>query len=286
RWRLERAAMYAGADVLVLARTKSGRTWLRVLLSHLYHLRYGVPADELLRFDNFHRLNRAIPKIHFSHDTTFAHHRPGGRPLQAADRQKLLFLVRDPRDVTVSFYFHVRHRASDRELQHKAIPTSARELALDDFVLDERFGAPQVIRFLNKWWSEAERYPAATFVRYEDLRADTAGELGRVAAFLGHDFGAEELAQAVAFASFEQLRERERSGYFNSDRLGPARPDDPNSYKVRQGRGGGYREAVSSSCEAAHDRRVAELLEPGYGYRAGGPTGPLTRAPGDAAQRG
>ncbi|HEX6111830.1 MAG TPA: sulfotransferase domain-containing protein [Geminicoccaceae bacterium] len=282
RWRLERAAMYAGADVLVISRTKSGRTWLRVMLSHLYHLRYGAPPDELLRFDNFHRLAPTIPRIHFSHDTTFAHHRPAGRPLQAADRQKLLFLVRDPRDVAVSFHFHVRHRAPDRELQHKGIPASARQLPLEDFVLDERFGAPQVIGFLNKWWIEAERYPTATFLRYEDLRADTAGELGRIAAFLGHDFSADELAKAVAFASFEQLRERERSGFFNSGRLAPVRPEDPDSYKVRRGRVGGYREAVSSRCAAALDRLVAERLEPGYGYGAQGATAPLARGPGGA----
>lgn len=124
--------MYAGADLLVLSRTKSGRTWLRVMLSHLYHLRYGVPADELLNFDNLHRLDPRIPKVHFSHDTTFAHHRPAGRPLDARPKQKLLFLVRDPRDVAVSFYHHVQRRASARE---------AKSPSISEFVLHERYGA-------------------------------------------------------------------------------------------------------------------------------------------------
>lgn len=269
--------MYAGADLLVLSRTKSGRTWLRVMLSHLYHLRYGVPENELLHFDNLHRLEPRIPKVHFSHDTTFAHHRPGGRALTARPEQRLLFLVRDPRDVAVSFFHHVRQRASARELEHKDIPPEARDLLIDDFVLHERYGAPEIVAFLNRWWAEAPQHPQALFLRYEDLRRDAEAELARVAGFLGESFSAEELRQAVDFASIEQLRERERSGYFESGRLGPTDSDDPNSYKVRQGRVGGYRAEVSAETAEALDRLVAERLEPAYGYRAGGEVAPMER---------
>jgi hypothetical protein len=36
------------AAVLVISRTKSGRTWLRAMASHLCQLRRGVPVDRLL----------------------------------------------------------------------------------------------------------------------------------------------------------------------------------------------------------------------------------------------
>ena len=68
RWRLERAAMYAGADVLVLARTKSGRTWLRAMMSHVYQRRYGLPDNELLIFDNLHERDAQVPRIYFGRD--------------------------------------------------------------------------------------------------------------------------------------------------------------------------------------------------------------------------
>src|SRR5262249_47689692 len=196
RWRRKRARMYTESDVLVISRTKSGRTWLRVMLSHLCHLRFGVPERELLQFDNFHRMDPRIPRVHFTHDTLFAHYAPRGRPLTAAAGQRILFLVRDPRDVAVSFYHHVRHRASDRELMHKHMPRSAAAGPPDDFVTSEDFGAPEIVRFFNKWWQEALAYPGCAFVRYEDLRADGVGELRRVSEVLGLAFTEEERAQA------------------------------------------------------------------------------------------
>ena len=38
----ERAAKFADADVLVVSFTKSGRTWLRVLLSNLFSRRFAL----------------------------------------------------------------------------------------------------------------------------------------------------------------------------------------------------------------------------------------------------
>src|SRR5260221_3665973 len=127
RWRRKRAEMYARSDVLVLSRTKSGRTWLRVMLSHLFHQEYGISERELLQFDNFHRLEPRIPRVQFTHDTVFAHHRPWGRALRAQPRQAVLFLIRDPRDVPLSYHLHLNHRASARELSHKAVPESVRK---------------------------------------------------------------------------------------------------------------------------------------------------------------
>lgn len=60
RWRRKQTLMFIQSDLLIVTHTKSGRTWLRGLLSHLFHLKCGVPADELIRFDNMHARNPAI----------------------------------------------------------------------------------------------------------------------------------------------------------------------------------------------------------------------------------
>src|SRR5438045_8925553 len=112
--------MYARSDVLILSRTKSGRTWLRVMLSHLFHQQYGIPERELVQFDNFHRLECRIPRVHFTHDTIFMHHSPWGRVLRAPPRQALLFLVRDPRDVALYYYLLLDPHPRDRDSPPKA----------------------------------------------------------------------------------------------------------------------------------------------------------------------
>jgi hypothetical protein len=46
-------------------------------------------------------------------------------------------------------------------------------------------------------------------LRYEDLKSDAAGELGRILTFLGIDRTAEQVATAAKSASFEAMRAME-----------------------------------------------------------------------------
>ena len=56
------------ADIVVVSFGKSGRTWLRVMVSHLFRVMYDLPDNAIIGFDNFHNMNRAVPKIFFTHD--------------------------------------------------------------------------------------------------------------------------------------------------------------------------------------------------------------------------
>ncbi len=58
----------AEADVAIVSFGKSGRTWLRVMLSRYYQLVYDIPERILLGFANYHRREPSIPKIFFTHD--------------------------------------------------------------------------------------------------------------------------------------------------------------------------------------------------------------------------
>ncbi len=55
------------ADYILMSWGKSGRTWLRVMLSRFYQLAYDLPEGMMLEFDNLHRVNPAIPKVFFTH---------------------------------------------------------------------------------------------------------------------------------------------------------------------------------------------------------------------------
>ena len=113
RYRAWRESQDARAcDAMVLSRAKSGRTWLRTLLSRLYQGAFGLPEAQLIEFDNFHAQNPAIPRILFTHGQYLR------QKLATADwrarhpEQKIVFLVRHPCDVAVSEYFQSTKRAS------------------------------------------------------------------------------------------------------------------------------------------------------------------------------
>ncbi len=262
----ERAAKFADADVLVVSYTKSGRTWLRVLLSNLFSRRFGLSDKELLDGDNLHRQAPLVPKVYFAPDTKFPYPELGPALVFASSRQKVVFLVRDPRDVAVSFYFHVKHRAGARELRRKKIPEAARALDLDSFVLDPDFGAARTVAYLNRWAAARAGLRATHLLHYEELVADTIGTFTALLDFLGQPTDPTLVAEVVAFAAFDSLQQKEREGFFTSDRLGRTRAGDPETGKVRQGQVGGYRERLRPETVRALDRLVRDTLDPVYGY--------------------
>lgn len=266
RWfkkHLERART---ADAFVVSHTKSGRTWLRVMLSHLYQKRHNIPESELIAFDNFHEIDPAIPRVYFLRDTCVPSFWRGRPDVPIPDDRPTVFLVRDPRDVAISFWFHVRSRASAAELSRKGIGAAERDLPLFDFVMHPRLGVPRVIEHFNRWQKERRAMPKAITVRYEDMRADPARELRRVVELLGGGFDAAEIAAAVAFASFESLKEKERQGFFTSERMRPTEAEGEAAFKVRKGRVGGYRDHFTPEEAARLDALVQGTLDPAYGY--------------------
>jgi alcohol sulfotransferase len=107
-------------------------------------------------------------------------------------------------------------------------------------------------------------------VRYEDLRAEPEVHLERVLEFLGAAPSAAEIAEAVAFASFDNMKQLEESAAFGSGdrRIVPGEASNPDSFKVRRGKVGGYRDYLSDEEAAVLDELVAARLAPAFGYGA------------------
>ncbi len=251
------------ADALVLSRAKSGRTWLRAMLSRLYQQHYGLPENLLLDYDNFHRLKPEIPVVAMTHghylDQLAEHGRHGAR----LRGRPVIFLVRDPRDVAVSEYFQATRRASAYKREMYAIDDAQ---SMFDFVMTAPVGLPAICEYLNHWQQELQGWDRVLSVRYEDLRANPNDQLGALCQFLGAPFSEAEIAEAVDFADFESLKKKEKENFFDSKRLRPANADDPDSFKVRRGKVGGYRDYFSDEQIRRIDTLVAERLSPVFGY--------------------
>lgn len=267
RWARRMIREVQQADGIVVSHTKSGKTWMRVMISHVYHLQYGVPADELIRLDNLHRLNPAIPTLFFTRDTKLPTFKLGGGEVPLPYDRKLLFVIRDPRDVAVSFYFHIKNRAGHHELDRKGITEADRSLELYDFVIDEKLGIPRVIDHMNRWYEEMQGMPRRLVVKYEEMQAAPVEVLDRAMAFLDRGFERHVIEGSVEFASFDSLSRKEADGFFKSNKLKPSNPDDGDSYKVRRGKIGGYRDYFNDDQIARIDRLVSDRLNPEYGYR-------------------
>jgi Sulfotransferase domain len=253
------------ADAVVVSFGKSGRTWLRVLLSRVFQLQHGLGERFILGFDNLHYRTGIAPKIMFTHDN-YVKDYTGHRDSKADfyDR-KVIFLARDPRDVAVSQFFQWKYRMKSNKKDINAYPIG--DLVPFDFVMSDA-GLPKVIKFMNLWAQEAVKIREFMIVRYEDLRARPQEILKQVLEFLGTPATKAQIEDAVQFASYDNMKrmEQQRVFWLSGGRLVPKDRSNPNSYKVRRGKAGGYRDDFDAAQLAQIDQLVEATLDPLYGY--------------------
>lgn len=253
------ALSYLRPEVLVLSVGKSGRTWFRVLLNKYLSLVFDVPFS----VDDLSLANRRIPVIRYDHEAwSHIHERSRIRrwlgenivPTWILRRKKIIVVVRDPRDTVVSGYFQATKRSRRKK-----------DLQMDEWIRMPTRGVGAIVAVMNEWRSRLRDHSGCLWVRYEDMKADAVAELRRVAEHLGVPVDESKLREAVEFARFENMRKMEESGRFESRILQPRDATDPDTYKVRRGKVGGYRDYLDEDAVAYVDARLRDL-DPFFGY--------------------
>lgn len=236
------------ADYLLLSLTNCGRTWLRVILGRTMQLHYGIEKINLHDLFAFSEAVPTIPSIKPMHEKY-------GQFGNGYDGQKVILLVRDPRDAIVSRY-HQHHATLGFD-------------SLDQYVC-EGSDLAAYIQFYNDWQTYSDRAEDLLVVRYEDMKADTYKEVARVFTFLNLPVTPAEIHQGIDYASFQNMRKMEVEG---SDqlRVGVMTSRDisnPESFKVRKGAIGGYRSELAPESTAFVDSVVKARLNPIYKYHS------------------
>lgn len=256
------------ADCVVVSFGKSGRTWLRVMLSRFYQVRYGLARRHLLSFDNLHNKNPAIPKIFFTHDNYLKDYTTQSDTKALYRDRKVVLMIRDPADVAVSQYYQWKFRMPNRKKRINDYPLQGEDVSLYDFVMRPQSGLLKVIEFMNGWGREVDRIKDLLVVRYEDLRADPEKVLTRILAFIGTPGSTEHVREAVSFASVENMRQLERKRVFwlSGRRMLAKDRGNLDTYKVRRAKVGGYRDDFTPEQQEAIDALVNTRLLPVFGY--------------------
>lgn len=256
------------ADFVIISPPKSGRTWLRMMLSRFFQIRYGLPEGELLGYDNYHLKNPEIPRIRFTHDRYINVYTGYCDSKRDFYQKKVILLVRDPRDVVVSNYFQWINCVNPYKKRLLNIPEQPEKVPIFEYALTQQFGIPRTVDFLNGWATELEKTRKYLRIRYEDMRAEPARILGEILGFMECGASDEEIGQVVEWTSFENMKKLEQSRSFDSGsrRLMVKDPGNPDSFKVRRGKVGGYTDYFSDSELEQIDRLIVEKLAPVYGY--------------------
>lgn len=241
------------ADTHIVSFPKCGRTWLVLMLAKTIEYHFGIQSRNPLKLRNLRRPGRGIPLILQHHDGGPEFLRPDELERDKGHYRgaRVVFLVRDPRDVVVSSYY----QKTKRNINYSG--------SLQDYVYEPVGSTDTIVDFYNIWARNRDVPRDFLLMTYEGLHADTHGELRRLVDFLGLDaISDDNLHQAVEFCSFDNMRRLEAADEYRTGALAPRDPNDPDTFKTREGRVGSYRDQLGSE-EIAHiDAVIDECLDP------------------------
>lgn len=155
---------------------------------------------------------------------------------------RVIYIVRDPRDVAVSRYYFT--------LKWRGFPDG---YPFEDFVRDRFLLPGNAILNTGPWADHVIGWLAARagqdsflLLKYEDLKADTAKQLSRIAGLLRVEADSQRIARAIEMSSLQRMRSLDRTEPLKW--LKGSRDDVP---FIREGRTGGWRNVLPEEAVAA-----------------------------------
>ncbi len=261
--------------LIIIAHPKSGNTWLKVMLTYLYAKRAGISDRELSRYSVLADRNPDVPRIAatngwYSYEGEVGKLLRTGGPDNLLKHKPVLLLARNPIDIAVSWYFQFTKRQSrhKQELINHFIehPIDRDRIGMWEFVRHSDIGLPFLIGFLNTWERRVACLEKGMVIRYEDLRTQPGEVLDRITRLMGDRFSDEEIQAAVGFGAFDNLRQLEAQGFFRQGGLTLRNARDPETFKVRRAKVGGYQDYFTPDQIAELEALTAEHLSPTLGY--------------------
>ena len=275
----EDSARWAGfpfrdGDIVISTRSKSGTTWMQMICALLVFQTADLPAplgelspwlDWLItpRDEVYARLSaqphRRFIKTHTPLD---------GIPLDS--RATYLVVARHPLDMAVSLYHqgdnidHARLRQLTGQPEPAARPGPRPQLRdwLLDWIDDDASPREQMDSLPGVMWHLSDAWGRRSeanmiLVHYEDLSADLAGEMHRLARLLGFAVPGKTWPALVRAATFEQMRAS--AGRFAPDPSGVLK--DAAAF-FRRGISGSGRELLTDDELARYHARTAQMAPP------------------------
>ena len=182
-------------DVFLVSYPKSGNTWVRFLIGNYLT---GNKCD----FTNSHLI---IPDIHFNPEQCSKIQQP--RFIKSHNKftsayPRVVYIVRDGRDVAISYYFHTMK-----------IGKISEDANFEDYL--EKFNSGLLDRFstwsnhVNSWLNNASNN--FLLVRYEDLKLNPLQKLIQILEFSGISINYDVAEAAVEASKFEKMKFLEKS---------------------------------------------------------------------------
>jgi Sulfotransferase domain len=243
----------------LLSFPKCGVTWLRLMIGKVIELHFNLDISDINligQLDNtITSLHPDIPRIRVKHDDD--PHKKDPEQLQVSKvgyrYAKIIFLVRDPRDIVTSLYFYGQTRPDFKKIDSPDISS---------FIRSKTGSFDTILSYFNIW-AEHQNIPRQFLVvRYEDLHLNPQAELRKVLDLISlHNVSDEVIQKAIEFTQFENMRKLEKKNVFKTLMKGYDE-SDTSTLHTRKGKVGSYQEDLNQEDIDFLNVRMDEILSP------------------------
>ncbi len=236
-------------DAFLVSYPRSGNTWLRFLLAHLIH---QAPLNfrelELVVADIYQNRDRELlslrsPRILKSHELFDKRYR------------KVVYIVRDPRDVAISFYYWRVKKESFSQPEKKMSMQEYLEIFAER---EYAFTLGNWAEHVESWLSQSNTFGSRLLViKYEEMKKDAAHVLHSVAEHICFEHDETKVENAVRLSSLSNMRKAEKT-------LINARAKNTIPFG-RKGKSGEWKKVFSSDLNNRYCEKFGKYMER-FGY--------------------
>ncbi len=233
-------------DTFIVSYPKSGNTWTRFLVASLIH------SEEPL---TFLKADQVVPSVD-SVSRKFFKEMPRPRVIKShfpfdPSYKRVIYIVRDPKDVAVSQY----HYQIKRRVLQEGHP-------MEEFV--PRFVAGETCPYgswgenVGSWLAARQTSPDFLLLRYEDMIRQADVELVKIAKFLNIDPEPNRIRRAVEQSTADNMRNMEQKEAGKWESTKDTRKD---KFFVRSAKVGEGKSAIPPACIAQIEGAWGRLMQ-------------------------
>lgn len=177
-------------DSFIVSYPKSGNTWVRFLIANLIK----TSSDDI----DFHSAVKYVPEIGVHHKEISRLSRPRtfkSHALYTNTYPKVIYIVRDVRDVYVSYYHYLK----------KSLPENT---SFSDFIRKEDLYPSRWSNHVDSWINKPNVY---LVIKYEDLLKNTFQELRKIVnVMFKYKIHDRDLISAIEESTFKKMQTIEK----------------------------------------------------------------------------
>lgn len=187
------------SDILLVSYPKTGNTWLRFFFMNLYNRKERVfeeigfkELDTYFLEIGHGRMRESF--VYKNQPRVIKTHKKA-KPFLGKFSNRVVYMIRDPRDTMVSFFNYTRNKDS-----------ISQDLSFHDFIRHQKFGLEPYFRHYKTWSPKIGH-----LVTYEALKGDKDKEFkSLVKGLFGDLYSEAEIEEAIYHSDFDQVKKSEK----------------------------------------------------------------------------